>query len=145
MRFQVTVPVAAPATTLWAVITDPPSWPELTESTSSATWVRGECVAVGNRARVAQPRLGENLWEVTEVSPGHRWTWRNSRPGLRTVAIHEVREVAPDRSELTLGLDQSGPLAPLAALLTGGRARDYVSLEAAGLKHGAEARSTPAG
>lgn len=139
MRFQVTVSVAAPASTVWNLAGDPPRWPGLTESTTRAAWVRGDGVAVGNRARVAQPRLGENLWEVTEVSPGVRWAWRTSRPGLKTVATHEVRKVAPGHAELTLGIDQSGPLAPLVGLLMGGRARHYVELEAAGLKRGAEA------
>lgn len=140
MRFEVTVPVAAPASTVWALATDPLAWPALTESTDSATWMRGDSVAVGNRARVVQPRLGANVWEVTEVSPGRRWAWRNSRPGVNTLATHVVREVAPDRSELTLGLDQTGPLAFLVALLVGRRARHYVELEAAGLKRGAEGR-----
>ncbi|MBO0703013.1 MAG: SRPBCC family protein [Candidatus Dormibacteraeota bacterium] len=142
MRFQVTVPVAAPASRLWAVVTDPLAWPELTESMDRVTWERGDSVAVGSRARVAQPRLGENLWEVTEVTPGRRFAWRNSRPGVTTVGTHEVREAGPDASELVLGIDESGPLVPLVDLLVGGRSRHYVELEAAGLKRGAEAHAT---
>lgn len=140
MRFEVTVPVSAPASTLWALATDPPAWPELTESIDSATWVRGDSVVVGSAARMAQPRLGANLWEVTELSPGQRWAWRSARPGVSTVGTHEVREVAPGRSELRLGIYQSGPLTFLVGMVMGARARHYVELEAAGLKRGAESR-----
>ena len=146
MRVQVTVPVAAPAGTLWAEVADPLRWPALTESIDRVTWERGDAVAVGNRARVAQPRIGENVWEVTELSPGRAFVWRASRLGLTTVGTHEVRGAGPERSELILGLDQSGPLAFLVALLVGARARHYVELEAAGLKRGAEAAfSAPSG
>jgi len=142
MRFQVTVPVAASANTLWKQVADPLGWPALTESIDRVQWERGDAVAVGNRAWVTQPRLGKNLWEVTEVEPGRAFTWRNSRPGLTTVGTHEVREVGSGRSELTLGIDISGPLAPLVALLEGRRSRRYVGLEAAGLKRGAETAAT---
>jgi hypothetical protein len=139
MRFQVTVPVAAPASTLWAEVENPLGWPPLTESIDQVSWVRGDAIAVGSRAKVAQPRIGENVWEVTGVCPGESFVWRASQAGVTTVGTHEVHAVAPDRSELTLGLDQSGPLAWLVALLLGARARHYVELEAAGLKRGAEA------
>lgn len=140
MRFQVTVEAAAPASTLWALVADPLGWPHLTDSVERVTWERGEAVAVGSRARVAQPRMGANVWEVTEVSPGRSFAWRASRPGVTTLGTHEVREVGADLSELVLGLDQSGLLAPLVSLLMGGRARRYVEMEAAGLKRGAEQR-----
>jgi Polyketide cyclase / dehydrase and lipid transport len=141
MRFQVTVPVAAPASALWAEVADPLRWPALTESIDRVTWERGDAIAVGNRARVAQPRLGENVWEVTELSEGRSFVWRASQPGVTTVGTHEVRASGPNRSELILGLNQSGPLAFLVTLLVGTRARHYVELEAAGLKKGAESRT----
>lgn len=145
MRVQVTVPVDAPASRLWAQVADPLGWPALTESIDRVTWERGDAIAVGSRARVAQPRMGESVWEVTEVAPGRSFVWRSSRRGVTTIGTHEVRETGPDRSQLILGLDQSGPLAPLVGLLVGARARHYVELEAAGLKRGADATHTHPG
>lgn len=140
MHFRVTVEVAAPASLLWQQVADPLGWPPLTESIERVSWERGDSIAVGSRARVAQPRLGENVWEVVEVVPGRSFTWRAAQPGLTTLGTHEVSEAGPDRSTLTLGIDQSGLLAPLLSLLVGARSRRYVELEAAGLKRGAESR-----
>lgn len=142
MKFQVTVPVAAPASTLWAAVVDPLAWPRFTESMDSVAWERGDSVAVGSRARVVQPRLGANLWEVTAVAPGRSFTWRNARPGVTSLATHEVRQTGPGASELTLGFDQSGPLAWLVGLLAGSRSHHYVELEASGVKRAAESQAS---
>lgn len=141
MRFEVTFAIAAPVPAVWAIVTDPPSWPALTPSIARVEWVRGEGIAAGNQVRIEQPRLGTNVWEVTEVAEGRFYAYRNARPGLTTVATHALRDVDGSHAELTLGLVQTGPLAPLTALLVGKRSRRYVDLEGSGIKRQAEARA----
>ena len=136
----VLVDVDAPPATLWAVLAQPSAWPEWTESIVAVDLLDGD-LALGARARVAQPGLRPMVWTVTEFEPGRSFTWTATAGGVRTAGSHVVEELdGGRRSRLTLGLTQRGALAPLVRLLLGKRTRQYVGLEAAGLKAAAEDR-----
>ena len=87
---------------------------------------------MGSRTRVRQPRLPKATWAVTELVPGRRFTWEATGPGLRTIGRHEV---APDAggSTVTLSIEQTGPLALVAALAWRRLTQRYVELEAESL------------
>lgn len=123
---------AAPAQ-VWAVISDVGRWPEWLPTVDAVERLDDGPLRVGSRARVRQPRLPRALWEVTELVPGRSFTWEAAGPGLRSIGRHEV---VPDGSgsQVTLGIEQTGPLAWLAALVWGRLTRRYVELEAASLE-----------
>lgn len=79
-----------------------------------------------------QPGLRAATWTVTELEPGHSFTWSSVTPGLRTVAVPQVQS-SPGGSTLTLTVRQSGALAPLVAVLMGAKVRRFMAMEARGL------------
>lgn len=93
---------------------------------------------IGSTARVKQPRLRVAVWRVTELTPQRSFSWTATVSGVRSVGVHRLH-VNPDGGvTVTLGIRQTGLLAPLVGLLTGGMTRRYVQLEALGLKRRCE-------
>ena len=92
----------------------------------------------GARARIRQPGLPRQIWEVTEVRPGTSFTWQTSSPGTTIVGTHQVSALAANRAQLTIGLSLTGPLAPVVGVLVRARAARNLQHEAAGLKRCAE-------
>lgn len=137
----VVVDVDAPPATLWAILERPHAWPEWTESIDVVEMLDGD-LALGARVRVTQPGLRPMVWTVAALDPGRAFTWTAAAGGVRTAGSHAIEPLdGGERSRLTLGLTQSGALAPLIRLLLGQRTRRYVGLEAAGLKAAAEDRT----
>ena len=134
MRFETTVKIDAPQDAVWNTLVDVERWPEWTASMTEVKRVDGEVLAPGSRVRVKQPRMPALMWEVTELAPGRSFTWRSTSPGVTTVGSHLLTSAASDRVAVTLGVRQSGALASVVALLTSGRTRRYVQMEALGLK-----------
>jgi uncharacterized protein YndB with AHSA1/START domain len=144
-RFEITLEVDAPADRLWQAVADVERWPDWTRSMRDIRWLDVQpgapALRVGGRARVRQPGLPPLVWAVSELEPGTSFTWRAASAGVAATATHVVRPLSDSRAELTLGVQQAGPLAPLVRLLTGRRTRRLVGLEADGLKRCAEAMS----
>lgn len=90
------------------------------------------------RTRLAQPRLPEGVWTVTELTSGTAFTWTSTSPGVRVTASHVV-EPSPEGSRLTLAVDLAGRLAPVGWLMTRLLTQRYVETEAASIKAAAEA------
>jgi uncharacterized protein YndB with AHSA1/START domain len=113
---------------VWDAISDVTRWPEWLDTVTSLKRLDDGPLRVGSRARIKQPGFPPAVWEVTEVVDGHHFTWHAGAPGLRSVGRHVVE---PDGTgaRVTLAIDQTGPLAPLAARVWGRRTRDYVERE----------------
>jgi uncharacterized membrane protein len=139
MNFHDSVEIGAPAADVWRVFSDVERWPEWTASVRSVEIAEGAGVEPGARARIRQPRLPVLTWEVTEVDPGVSWTWVASSPGVVTTARHTVTPVGPDAARVDQVIEQRGPLAGIAGLVTGRLTRRYLATEAAGLKRRCEA------
>lgn len=138
MRIESSVPVDAPPSTVWEVLTDVESWPGLTASMTSVVKQTPGPLRVGSVVLIRQPRLPRATWEVTELEEGRRFVWVSRNPGLVSTAVHEVAGPGPS-SVLRLAIDQAGPLGWLFGRLAAGLSRRYVDLEAAGIKRKAEA------
>jgi uncharacterized membrane protein len=138
MHFEVTVEINAPAQTVWDVLTDVERWPDMTDSVDSVKLLSSAPFGNGSSARVKQPRLPAAVWTVTEFGDGVNFTWSSKSPGVTTVAGHVLTEQPDGTVTVRLIIDQTGPLAPLAALLLGRLSRRYVQMEAAGLKRKSE-------
>ena len=128
--------IPAPADQVYAVIADVAAWPEWLDTVDRLTLL-GEAQsppAVGDRASIRQPRLPAATWTVTEVEPGHHFTWESTAPGLRFVGHHVVEPTADGGARVTLGIEQLGPLRGLARLLWGRLTQEYVEREGACLE-----------
>lgn len=144
MRYQTSVVIDAGPEVVWSVLADVERWPEWTATMNSVRWVGTDRLALGARARIAQPKLLDAVFEVTELEPGRSFTWVARRGGVTIVATHAVGTDDAGWTGVELGIATSGPLAWLATLFTAKLTRSYLAIEAAGLKRRAESGDVPA-
>ena len=130
--FETTRHINAPTHSVWEVLFDVARWPEWTPTIESVRRLDDGPFHVGSRATVRQPKLPRALWEVTEVVDGRSFTWVAKGPGMKTIARHEV---VPDAggSEVTLSIEQTGPMGAVAATILGRITKRYIDLEAESL------------
>jgi uncharacterized membrane protein len=129
----------------WALFVDVERWPELTKSISAARRADEGPLHVGSEATIEQPRLPKACWRVTDLAPGHFFTWETRAPGITTIGGHIVE---PDGhgSRITLTLRMHGPLARLLYALTSHTSRRYLTMELEGFRGTAgSVRATSAG
>jgi uncharacterized membrane protein len=134
VQFNTTIEIEAPSDKVWSTLVDVEHWPDWTASMREVKIVYGSSMARGTRVRIKQPRMPTVTWEVTDLQPGVSFEWRNTAPGIESIGIHTAESIGADRTAVTLGFHQSGPLAPVMGLLASGTMRRYVLIEAAGLK-----------
>jgi len=137
-RFQHAIAISAPPERVWGILVDVERWPARIPTVDRVERLDDGPLAVGAKTRLAQPRLPEGVWTVTELTPGTAFTWTSTSTGVRVTASHVV-EPSPDGSRLTLAIDLAGWLAPVGWLMTRSLTRQYVETEAASIKAAAEA------
>ncbi|HEY5848813.1 MAG TPA: SRPBCC family protein [Microlunatus sp.] len=137
-RFQHAIAISAPPERVWGILVDVESWPARIPTVDRVERLDDGPLAVGSRIRLAQPRLGEGVWTVTELVSGTSFTWTSTSPGVRVAASHVV-EPSPEGSRLTLAVDVAGWLAPVGWLMSRSLTQRYVETEAASIKAAAEA------
>jgi Polyketide cyclase / dehydrase and lipid transport len=114
---------------LWALLSDLDNWAGMLPTMQQVTRVDDGPIGPGGRFEVQQPGLPKAVYEITHWQPGRAFTWVSSAIGVRTTASHRL-EPEPDGTGLTLSIDWSGPLAWIARLLAGSKARRMVEQEA---------------
>src|SRR5689334_1769307 len=92
MEFQRTIEIAAPAATVWAVMSDVERWHEWTPSVTSVRLMEKGPLAIGSRAWIRQPKFPPALWQVTAIEPPRRFVWRSGLPGMWVYGHHSVEE-----------------------------------------------------
>ena len=137
-RFQHAIAIGAPPERVWGILVDVERWPARIPTVDRVERLDDGPLAVGARIRLAQPRLGEGVWTVTELTSGTSFTWTSTSPGVRVTASHVV-EPSPEGSRLTLAVDLAGWLAPVGWLMTRSLTQRYIETEAASIKAAAEA------
>ena len=135
--FRTSIDIDAPPERVWSVISDVERWHEWTASITSIERLDDGPLRIGSRARVRQPQLPENRFEVTALEEGRGFSWVSTSPGLRGVGHHWI-EPASKGCRVTLGVDFRGPLAWPISLLYGRLTQRYIEMEAAGLKRRSE-------
>lgn len=139
MSFQVTLDIDADAQTVWSVMRDLEAWPQWTPTFTAIQPAGGEAVdMVGRRYAVQQPKLPRTVMTIQSWEPGRGFAWASTTPVLRAWGNHVIRPVEGDRCAMTLELRFLGLAAPLARRLYAKLVREYVTLEARGLKRFAE-------
>ena len=138
MQFDDEVLIDAGIADVWSVYSDVERWPEWTASVRTSEYADGADLVVGARVRIDQPKLPTAQWEVTAVDPGRSWTWVAKGPGVRTTATHTLVAVDAGTTRVHQTIEQHGPLGVVIAKVYGRLTRDYLRMEAAGLKHRCE-------
>ncbi len=145
MEHHVTTAADASPEQVWALFVDVERWAKMTKSISAARRVDEGPLRVGSEAIIEQPRLPRVRWRVTDLEPGHSFTWKTSARGITTVGGHIV-DAKGQGSRITLTLRMHGPLAPLLYALTSRLSRRYLTMEMEGFRRAAEsARETSEG
>lgn len=137
-EFRECVDIDATVERAWSVLADLERWPEWTPSVTKVEPLDPGLPAPGWRVRIEQPKLTPATWTITEWDPPRGFVWVARRPGLRTIAGHELT-ARKDGCSLTLALTFSGALAGIAAFASRRLIRHYLTLEARGMKARSEA------
>ncbi|MGW5369088.1 SRPBCC family protein [Streptomyces sp. NPDC004009] len=137
MQWMTQLDVEASPETLWRVVAEVERWPEFIATMQRVERLDGKGPEPGSLVRIAQPRMPVLTWQVTEWTPGRSFTWQSASGGVTTTGTHVITPRG-DVSTLTLGIDQTGLLAPLLGALMGRQTRRYVEVEALSMKSRAE-------
>ncbi|MFD6756951.1 SRPBCC family protein [Micromonospora gifhornensis] len=138
MRYEQTITVRADQARAWAVLAAVTTWPQWTSSMREVQPLDGDELALGHRFRVKQPGMPALVWRVSALQVGDSFTWETRSPGVRTSGFHRLAANPDGTTSITVGVDQTGPVARLLDLLIGARTRRFLALEAAGLKAASE-------
>src|SRR4030095_5574831 len=121
------------------VLMDLERWPEWTRSITSVKRLDSGKLGIGSQVRIQQPKLKSVTWRISEFVEGRVLTWDGQSPGLFLRARHEVQP-SGSGAIVILIINQAGWLAPLVNLLYGKLTKDYMEMEAQGLKRRSEMR-----
>jgi uncharacterized membrane protein len=137
MRFDDEILIDAGIADVWTIFSDVERWPEWTPSVRKLEYTDGHDLTEGARVRIDQPKLPTVEWEVTTIDPGSSWTWVAKNPGIRTVASHTLEPVGT-ATRVHQTLEQQGPLGAIVGRVYARRTREYLRMEANGLKQRCE-------
>jgi uncharacterized protein YndB with AHSA1/START domain len=138
MNLQQSAEIRADITSVWATLMDVERWSEWTRTFDSLERLDTGAFGIGSRARIRQPRIPVAIWTVTEFEPGRSFTWISEAIGIKSVATHRLEPRGDGTVTLTLGLVQTGWLAWLVRSRAEKTAREYLAIEAQGLKRRCE-------
>lgn len=142
---EATTSIVAPPDRIWAVLSDVVRWPIWLTTMTAVEPLDGAELKVGRRYRITQPKLPPALWTVIRLDPGRAFAWESRAPGVRSVADHVLRPRPDGSTSVTLRIETTGPLAFLVRLFFGTLTEEYVTREAALLKHEAEGEGVASG
>jgi uncharacterized membrane protein len=134
---RVTTAVDAPPAQVWRLFVDVEHWPQMIGSYRDVRRTDSGPLRVGSEAVVRQVGLPRARWRVTELEPGHTFTWQTTGAGLTSSGRHVV-EASGQGAVVTLILRLDGPLARVVEVLLGRRTRRYLSMELDGFRRAAE-------
>ena len=144
MNIEVSVEIDAPTDTVWRILSDLEGWPNWTPTVKEVRRLNGPSFGVGSILRIRQPKLKTLDWHVSEFQEGRLFTWKARSPGISVVARHVIRSKGRG-SIVVLAVDQQGWLDPVVKLFFGSLSRQYVELEAQGLKRRCEELASRSG
>jgi uncharacterized membrane protein len=137
MEFKVHVDIAQTPDVIWSVLMDLERWPEWTRSMTSVKRLDSGKLGIGSQVRIQQPKLKALTWRVSEFVEGRIFAWDGQTPGLFIRAHHEVQP-SGSGAIVILTISQVGWLAPVVNLFYGKLTKDYMEMEAQGLKRRSE-------
>jgi hypothetical protein len=139
MRYEETIATTAGLAQSWAAVAAVTTWPQWTKSITAVEPLDGTDLQMGYRFRIKQPGLPAVVWRISTVRDGESFTYETTSPGVRTTAFHRVAANPDGTTQITIGIEQSGPLSGVVHGLLGRKTRRYLQMEAAGLRAASEA------
>jgi len=128
------VSINASAENVWEVLSDVEHWYEWTPSIKSILLLDPKPLHVGSRGLVEQPRLPRAIWQVTELVPNQGFNWEAKSFGAHTVGEHWITPDPQGEVKVVLRVRQTGWLAWIFQRWIGKITREYIAMEANGLK-----------
>jgi hypothetical protein len=138
MNLQISTDIRAESKSVWATLVDVERWPEWTRSVDRVERLDDGEFGIGSRARIRQPSIPVAIWKVTEFESGRSFTWVSEAFGIRSVGTHLVEPRGEGTVSLILTIVQTGWLARLVRSRAEKTAREYLAMEAQGLKRRCE-------
>ena len=129
--------VAASPEQIWPLFMNLERWPELTESITSLRRLDTGPLQIGSETEIKQPRLPRARWRVTELDPGHSFTWETKVGAVTSVGAHIVTPQGQG-SEIILTLSLHGPFARTTGALLSRFTQRNLTLELDGFRRAAE-------
>ncbi|HEU4426018.1 MAG TPA: SRPBCC family protein [Pilimelia sp.] len=139
VEFHETVVVDAPLADVVRVMNDVDRWPSWNAAVSRVSRPGSGPLKVGDTARVKQPRLPAATWTVTALDESG-FGWTSSSLGVHSTGDHWAQDAGDGRTNVTLTLTLSGPLARITATAYSRLIRRYIRTEAEGLRREVERR-----
>jgi uncharacterized membrane protein len=128
------VKINASAEEVWAVLSDVERWYEWTASIKSILLLDPKPLHVGSRGLVEQPSLPRTIWQVTELVRNQGFNWEAKSLGAYTIGEHWITPDVEGGVNVVLRVRQTGWLAWIFQRWIGKITREYIAMEAKGLK-----------
>src|ERR1044071_10409431 len=128
------IKIAASAEEVWAVLSDVERWYEWTASIKSILLLDPKPLHVGSRGLVEQPSLPRTIWQVTELVRNQGFNWEAKSLGAYTIGGHWITPDVEGGVNVVLRVRQTGWLAWIFQRWIGKITREYIAMEARGLK-----------
>lgn len=135
---------AAPET-VWSILANVEAWPAWTPTVTKSERLDQGAIGIGSRTRILQPKLRPAVWVITDWRPNEAFTWVSNGAGFKVTAEHVLERVGSG-CRLTLHLRFGGLIGAVVGALGANLTRQYLRLEANGLKQHSERppRTVPA-
>jgi len=133
MQIRHTEIINVPADQVWSTLSEITKWPEWTPTVKKVHGLDETTVGVGSRFKLYQPKLLPAKWSITIWEPGVGFEWVSKVPGVVTKAGHQLKST-DSGVELQLVIEFSGLLGDFVGRIAGKLTKEYLSLEATGLK-----------
>jgi uncharacterized protein YndB with AHSA1/START domain len=118
---------------IWQATIDIESWPTWWPGMEKVIREDNGVFGVGSSALIKQKAMPETRWEVTEIDPGHSFTWKTKNIGIEMIATHKIISDAADNSSI-LKIEMSGLVINLFGFLVKGLIAKSLKEENQGLK-----------
>ena len=134
MEIEDKIEINAPSDLVWQVTVDVEAWPKWSPVMEKIRREDTGDFKLGSTALIKQKQMAETRWTVTEIDPGHRFTWQARSLGIDMIATHSI---VPGESAVTslLRIEMEGLLIKLLGPLMKLLVSKSLKIENQGLKH----------
>ena len=134
MILEDTIEINAPADRVWQVSTDVESWPKWAPAMEKIRREDSGDFKRGSSALIKQKQMPETRWTVTEINPGHSFSWETRVMGMDMIATHII---TPGEQAVTnlLRIEMDGLTIKLLGFMIKPLVKQSLKQENQGLKH----------
>ena len=134
MTLEDTIEINASRERVWQVTVDVEAWPKWSPVMETIRREDTGDFKLGSSALIKQKQMPETRWTVTEIDPGHRFTWQARSLGIDMIATHSI---IPGESTVTslLRIEMDGLLIKLLGPIMKALVAKSLKVENRGLKH----------